>query len=184
MHPTPKRCRSSDYLSLVDGYSQEDFRIAIEAFPQEGLQESAQALSQALEGAGEQREDYWRNRIQPFWQNIWPKSRDLATSGIAESLARLSIAAGNNFPIALTAVQDWLRPVEHPYYVVHQLHQANLCTRFPLDSLRLLNAMVDGQQWPDMDLRRCLNAIAHAAPELTQDVRYQRLDEYLRQRGM
>lgn len=171
-------------LEPMDGYTQEDFRLAIEAFPQEGLQESAQALSQALEGAGEQREDYWRNRIQPFWQNIWPKSRDLATSGIAESLARLSIAAGNNFPIALAAVQDWLRPVEHPYYVVHQLHHANLCTRFPLDSLQLLNAIVDSQQWPAMDLRQCLNAIAHAAPELTQDVRYQHLDEYLRQRGM
>jgi hypothetical protein len=43
-----------------------DFQSAIGALPQEGLQEAAQALSQALVGAGEQREDYWKNRIQPF----------------------------------------------------------------------------------------------------------------------
>jgi hypothetical protein len=46
-------------LDPVDGYTPQDFQSAICALPQEGLQEAAQALAQALEGAGEQREDYW-----------------------------------------------------------------------------------------------------------------------------
>jgi hypothetical protein len=82
-------------LDPVDGYTVEDFQAAIGALQQEGLQEAAQALSQALEGAGEQREEYWKNRIQPFWQHVWPKSRDLASNGIAESLARMSIAGAH-----------------------------------------------------------------------------------------
>lgn len=65
-------------LGPVDGYSMEEWRAAIAALPYEGLQESAQALVQALEGAAEQREEYWKNRIQPFWQDVWPKSRELA----------------------------------------------------------------------------------------------------------
>src|SRR5439155_18411883 len=85
-------------LDPVDSYSTRDFQTAFGFLPQEGLQEAAQALSQALEGAGNQREDYWKNRIRPLWQNIWPKSRSLASKEIASALARLAIAARNEFP--------------------------------------------------------------------------------------
>ncbi|MCV5934801.1 hypothetical protein OFO87_32280, partial [Escherichia coli] len=72
-----------------------------------------QALYQALEGAGDQREEYWKNRVQPFWQQVWPKSRNLATPRISESLTRMVIAARGEFPAALAVVQDWLQPLEH-----------------------------------------------------------------------
>ena len=60
-------------LDPVEGYSTRDFQIAMEALPQEGLNLAARALLHALEGSGEQREDYWKNRIKPFWQQIWPQ---------------------------------------------------------------------------------------------------------------
>jgi len=170
-------------LDPVDGYKSEDFQAAIGALPQEGLQEVAQALTQALEGAGEQREDYWKNRVQVFWQRIWPKSRDMASSSIAESLTRLSIAAGNEFPSALAAVGDWLRPIEHPDYVVHLLHESGLSARFPETALRLLVAILTDQSWAPRELGQCLHAIAQAMPVLQQDHRHQKLSEYARRRG-
>lgn len=170
-------------LGPTEGYTLEEFRIAISALPQEGLEESAQALYQALEGAGDQREDYWKNRAAPFWQQIWPKSRDLATHRIAESLARLVIAARGEFPDALAAVQDWLQPIEHPNYVVHRLHESSLCSRYPTDALSFLNAVIVDQQWVPRDLGQCLNQIVQAAPKLVQDARYLRLHEYARRRG-
>jgi hypothetical protein len=170
-------------LGPVDGYSAEEWRAAIAALPHEGLQESAQALVQALEGAADQREEYWKNRIQPFWQDVWPKSRDLATPGISESLARLCIAAGSEFPAALTAVLDWLRPIEHPYYVIHRLHESGLCGRFPIHALRLLAAIVADQPWGAPELGQCLDLIVQADGSLAQDTSYQRLREYSRRRG-
>ena len=168
-------------LGPTEGYTVEEFRSAIDAFPQEGLEESAQALSQALEGATDQREDYWENRAQPFWQQIWPKSRDLATPRIAESLTRLVIAARGKFPEALAAMQDWLQPIEHPHYVVHLLHESGLCKQFPMEALLLLNAVIADQQWwAPQELRQCLDEIVQAAPQLAQDSRYLRLREYLR----
>lgn len=148
--------------------------------PQEGLQESAQALAQALDGAADQREEYWKNRIQPFWQDVWPKSRDVATPGIAESLARLCIAAGSEFPAALTAVAAWLRPFEHPSYVIHRLHESRLCDRFPSHALRLLVAIVTDQPWGTPELGQCLDLIVQADASLGQDPSYQRLREYAR----
>lgn len=171
-------------LDPVDTYTPQDFQAAIGALPQEGLHESAQALVQALKGAGEQCEDYWKNRIQPFWQHIWPKSRELASKNIAESLAHLSIAARGEFPSALSAVLDWLQPIEHPHYVVDRLHKSGLAGRFPEDALRLLNAVLDDQPWAPRELGQCLDAISQTAPTLLQDHRYQRLAEYSRRHGI
>lgn len=170
-------------LGPVDGYTAEEWRAAIAALPQEGLQESAQALEQALEGAADQREGYWKNRIQPFWQDVWPKSRDLATPNISESLARLCVVAGSEFPAALSAVLDWLRPIKHPYYVIRRLHESGLCGRFPSDALQLLAAIVSDQPWGAPELGQCLDLIVQADPSLAQDPSYQRLREYARSRG-
>jgi hypothetical protein len=170
-------------LDPVEGYTSADFQAAIGTLPQEGLQEVARALSQALESAGEQREDYWKNRVQLFWQQVWPKSRDLTSNSIAESLALLCIAAGGKFPSALAAVVDWLRPIENPHYVVHQLHASGLCARFPEAALRLLDAIVMDQPWAPRELVQCLEAIAQAMPDLRQDHRHQRLTEYARRHG-
>ena len=171
-------------LGPTEGYTLEEFRSAIGALPQEGLEESAVALSQALEGAADQREDYWKNRIRPFWQYIWPKSRDLATPRIAESLTRLIIAARSEFPAALAAMQDWLQPIENPFYVVHLLHESGLCTQFPADSLHLLDSVIADQQWAPQELAECLNEIVEAVPQLAEDSLYRRLREYSRRRGL
>lgn len=170
-------------LGPTEGYTVDEFRSAIGALPQDGLEESAQALSQALEGAADQREDYWKNRVLPFWQQVWPKSRDLATPRIAESLTRLIIAARGKFPAALAAVQDWLQPIEDPDYVVHLLHESGLCSRFPTEALHLLDSIIRDQPWAPGDLGKCLADISQAMPALDSDHRYQRLFEYGRQRG-
>ncbi len=167
-------------LGPTEGYTVEEFRTAIGSLPQEGLEESAQALSQALEGAADQREDYWINRAQPFWQQIWPKTRDLATGRIAESLTRLVIAARGEFPAALGEVQDWLQPIEYPDYVIHLLAESGLCKQFPTEALRLLNAVIVNQQRAPPELGQCLDQIVRAAPSLAQDSHYLRLREYSR----
>ena len=171
-------------LDPVDGYLPQDFRSAIAILPQEGLHEVAQALWQSLEGAGEQREEYWKNRIQPFWHQVWPKSRDLVSNSIAESLTRLSLAARDEFPSALSAVQDWLQPIEHPHYVVHLLYESGLSSRFPEEALRLLSAIIDDQPWAPDELRKCLTSIVVSAPALEQNPLYQRLAEYSRRRDL
>jgi SIR2-like domain len=170
-------------LNSVDGYSPQDFQTAFSALPPEGLQVAAKALPQALEGAGDKREDFWKNRIQSFWQQIWPKSRELASNGIAESLACMSIAARSEFPSALSSVLTWLLPIEHPHYVVHLLHESRLASRFPEEALRLLNAILNEQPWVPRELSQCLQAIIKASPTLEQDYQYQRLIEYARRLG-
>lgn len=162
-------------LEPLDTYTVHDFQAALAILPQKGLQDAAQALFQALEAAGEKREDYWANRIYPLWQRIWPKSRQLASMQIAESLAGLSIAARNQFPAALDAVLAWLQPIEHPGFIVGQLCESGLARCFPEDALRLLNAIIGNQSLAPHELAQCLIDISQAAPALQHDGRYKRL---------
>jgi hypothetical protein len=171
-------------LARVEDYTIAEYRAAFSMLPQEGLEEVAQALCQALEGSGEQCEDYWQNRVQPFLQQIWPKSRNLATSSSSESLARLAIAARGEFPAAYAAVRGWLHPIEHPHYVIHRLYESGLCIRFPSETLLLLNAVLTELLWAPDDLRKCLDQMTQANQQLTQDARYQRISENLRRHGV
>jgi hypothetical protein len=162
-------------LDPTTEYTVEELRSAISALPPEGLAESSQALYQALEGAFDQREEYWKNRVRPFWQKIWPKSRHLATPDISESLTHLVIAARNELPDALAMLQDWLQPIEHPDYTIHLLYESGLCERFPVETLRLLNLVINDQPWSSRELSQCLDEIIQAAPNLAHEHSYQRL---------
>ena len=84
----------------------------------------------------------------------------------------------------LSAVLDWLLPIDHPHYVVHLLHKSGLAVRFPADALRFLDAVLEDQPWAPRELDQCLTAIAEAAPALEQDHRYQWLVNYSRRHGI
>ncbi|WP_342750643.1 hypothetical protein OH491_19640 [Termitidicoccus mucosus] len=55
-------------LELSETYTILELQKTINALPTEGVEEVAQALVMALESAGQQ-ENYWTNRIMPFWKN-------------------------------------------------------------------------------------------------------------------
>lgn len=171
-------------LDPGDTFTISQLASVIRALPADGLHESIQALVRALEGTGDQREDYWKNRVLPFWEKIWPKSNDQASNANAELLARLCVAAGDEFPSAIAAVGNWLRVVRYPDYVIHRLQESGLPARFPDDALRLLFTILGEQSsWLSPELRQCLNAIGQAAPNLLQDHRFMRVDALARRLG-
>jgi len=154
---------------------------ATRTLPPDGLHDAAQALVRALEGAGDQRADYWTNRVKPYLHAIWPKTRDKMSPAIAESLGILCVAAQDVFPEVLALLRAWLQPPAHPDYLVHLLHESALCGRFPEQALDFLSLVIGDQvQWPPSDLGARLDAIRTAAPELEADQRVEQLMAYLR----
>jgi len=171
-------------LDPGDTFTIAELAGATRALPPEGLQDAARALVRALEGAGDQRADYWTNRVTPYLHTIWPKTRDNISPAIAESLGRLIVAAQEAFPEALAMLRAWLQPLAHPDYLVHRLHEAGLCGRFPEQALNFLRLIIGEQtQWPPSDLGACLEAIRAAAPALEVDPHFERLMTYLRRHG-
>jgi SIR2-like domain len=163
-------------LDPTNTFTTDEYRSAIDSLPQSGLEIAAGSLVRALGGAGEQRKQYWQNRVRPFWQEIWPKDKQKMSTSIAESLAQLSIAAGGEFPDALSKVIDWLQPF-NPNHILYLLDGSDLCSKFPQDVLTLLDRIIENQSWSYSELGKCLDDIASAWPESQTNSRYQRLQE-------
>ena len=168
-------------LDLGDTFTIAELAGATRALPPGGLHDAAQALVRSLEGAGDQRTDFWINRVTPYLRSIWPRTRDNISPAIAENLGRLCVAAQDAFPEALALLRAWLQPPAHPDYLVHRLHDAGHCGRFPEQALDFLRLVIGDQtQWPPSDLGACLEAIRTAVPELGADQRFEQLVDYLR----
>lgn len=167
-------------LEKVESFTSQEFQEALGSLPQEGLNEAAQSLVQALEAAGDKKEEFWANRIRPFWHEVWPKSRELGSKEISESIARLIIGTGQNFPEALSTVGSWLRPIEHPDFVIHLLAETQLSEKFPGEVLTLLDSIIGNRALLAGKLGQCLSTISNVDPSLKGDSRYQRLIQYLR----
>jgi hypothetical protein len=165
-------------LDTVDGYIREDFKSVISALGEKGLAESARALVASLEGAADQREEYWENRIKPFLK-LWPQSHDVVTTSIAQSFARLIIASGDKFSKALSAVKakGWLCELDYLYDLLPRLNESKLCKKFPEAALELLNDIIgEGSIQESADeLQKGLDDIKEAKPELEYDSRFQNL---------
>ncbi len=171
-------------LDRGDTFTISELASATRSLPPGGLHEAAQTLVRAMEGAGDQRADYWSNRVAPYLHAIWPKNRDNVSPAIAESLGRLCVAAEDAFPDALAQLRAWLQPIAHPNYLVHRLHKAGLCRKFPVQALNFLSLVIGEQtEWPPGDLGACLQAIQRAIPALAADLRFERLVVFQRQRG-
>lgn len=171
-------------LEQLDEYSWQEFEQALASLPAEGLAEVARTLAQALEGAGEQREHYWTNRVWPLWLHSWPKQIGLLSSEVSEALATLCAGSGPAFPAVLDAVFSWLRPVEHPHYVVHKLSEGDYAERWSESTLRFLRAVVHDQPWPPRELGDLLNRIGHTSAGLRHDPRFIELRDYARAHGL
>lgn len=166
-------------------FSKTELATATRSLPMGGLQLAARALVRALEGAGMQRTEYWRNRALPYLKSIWPKSREVNTPAISGSLARLCVAAKESFPEARRELKHWLKLLTDPDFVVSQLLEMNLSQSFPEDALALLETIIDDKaQWPPSDLKACLEAIQVSSPELRVDDRLVRLRDYLRRHNI
>ncbi len=163
-------------LLLSEVFTERVLAEATNKLPEKGLVSALQTVTRALKGAGDQSQNYWRNRVAPYLKQIWPKSSGKLTFAVSENFARLFIAAGEAFPEAMHEFHDWLKPVQYPGSIIHGLHANRLCTRFPSDALALLAAVI-GENPGRMPgrLRNCLIDIREANPELAEDPRFQRL---------
>jgi hypothetical protein len=156
----------------------------MDTLPRFALPQVAETLFRALQGAGEQRSEYFRNRIVPFVKRIWPKAHDAKTPAASSAFVKLCTAAGDAFPEALTLLKNWIQPINDVSYLLRLMHEGRLCSRFPDEAITLLDLFIPPTiTWGLDELKLCLGAIRTANQDLERDRRFQRLVTLLRQAG-
>ena len=156
---------------------------ATAAMPEGSLLDSAEVLVDVLEAVDERRAEFWRNRVRPYVQEIWPQQLDRKTPEVSECFGRLCIAAGDAFPEALEELQYWLQPLLYAGPLLGRLKDSDLCRKFPAESLDLLDRVIGDEPPLGDELRECLQLIQSAEPPLKDDPRFRRLHDLLHGQG-
>jgi len=166
-------------LDPGDTFTTEELAEATRKLPTAGLQRALIAVTDALKSSGEQRSEYWRNRVVPYIGSVWPQTSDVLTPAISERFGQLCVSAHEAFHEAMEKLQCWLQPVKQPFYLIHLLNEAKLCEQFPSDALTFLNAIIDANAQLPPELKQSLEDIEKADQNLTNDRRLARLTELL-----
>ena len=164
-------------LQVGGGGWNRDLRYAVNELPDAGLQQVLSTLGRTLE-PDERREDYFRNRVLPFLQRVWPKTTDRLTAGVSAGFARLCLVSDDAFPQVLGAVRDYLKAGARraPGYVFLSFKDKGYADRFPAEALEFLDlVLVPGAGVFPEDLRSALRAIRAARPDLAETTRFQSL---------
>ena len=159
-------------------FSTADFSKCIGFLPQEGRDELIYTLRRTVEDADDRKEELWKDRIKPFWSDVWPKDKRFASKESSESLACLCVGVGDEFPSAKKMLSDWLLPIQDPDFIALLLNENNICSRFPIDALELLHKIVDANSWPSDELVKCLNEIIRSDSALKESDKYKGLVGY------
>lgn len=166
-------------LELDKHFTKNELREAFNALPQQGLAESAVMLARSHEGAEDRSEEYWSNRVKPLIESIWPKSHEKRSSRESTALAKICVRARSFFPEAVGFLMPLLRKTKNFDLPLSELGESGLATKYPLDALSLLHAIVDEDDpWPSEDLKMCLDQIRSTEPSLTSNPHFRRLQEY------
>lgn len=177
----------SQYVSLlvlvavdnIDGIDRAEIRQAVSALPPEGLENVLLSLRRFNDGAEETRDQYWQNRVIPFWRDIWPKSVELVAPRISDLLVELILDAGNEFPDALDMVNDWLMPSENVYYLISKFAESGICRNYPEKALQLLVKIINHPHFAHAELKKCLEEIGAVMPDIERHANFIKLSEYL-----
>ena len=149
--------------------------------------ECARSLCQLLEGAGDQRSEYWENRVEPYFRSIWPKLRqftDQEKDQLSDILSRLCIEAKADFPRAFKMLHAWLRPVKHPFYILQQVLEARIAETHPLLTLDFLDILIsENTSLMLTNLKDVLGVIENNAPEILSSKKFSRLLNQFRSNG-
>jgi hypothetical protein len=120
---------------------------------------------------------YWRDRVLPFFRQVWPRQRALHTPAISSSLANFALASGDLMPAVVDLVLPRLVPIRDTSLRFGSIDDTGKhpATAYPAATLNLLWVILgeDPSSWP-YRIDQILDLLAKA-PETASDTRLSEL---------
>lgn len=166
------------YIALGETsvFSSKELKEAFFKLPTEYLNTVAETLFQALQGAGEQQEEYLKNRVIPFVQNFWPSNPEVRNPEVFRYFAQMAAVSRNGFEEGFACFRDYLGQTTDFSYLLNLLQDGGLAANYPGEILAILNATIP-EDVPYLygDLGQLLSIIQNANPALSDDPGFIRL---------
>jgi hypothetical protein len=126
----------------------------------------------------------WETRVAPWVRRIWPPEQTYRTPAVSEQFGLAAMATDAAFADAIKLI-DPLVIRTNGFRIVNGLDKTSHPEAHPHDTLRFLDLLIepDAYGFADEKLRRVLNRVKAAAPQLEADRSYRVWDDWLRVRG-
>lgn len=173
-------------LDRSDFFRNDELTSIIKNLPEEGLLGSIRELINALDGSGEHRHEYWKNRVKPFFLTFWPKSSEMITPKISETFSILCISTREDISEALQILKHWIILSEDLTFLFIKIEDAKLCTLYPMQILAVLDIIINDnwQKILPIELEQCLEKMKRQDFEISKDSRFIRLNQLYRKRNI
>ena len=134
-------------------------------------------LADWLEPDEGRHEDLWRSTYSSFFSQVWPKERKYRHVLLTESLIRIAVAAGSEFPVAFQQLKPYILPLDQGSGGLYSIESSQVPENFPRDTLSLLWLVCGPQSFGSfVGMAAIIDRLIEAASELEVDRRLQWLE--------
>ena len=165
-------------LDIPEELTKREVRAAVKGLSEKSLCVTLRSLEHRLTGSAAERGLTWKDKVEPWLQDYWPRTGSRNSAATSESMMHLVIGSGDSFPNAVSFCTPFLKPVEnhHRWGLVYLKEQIE---EHPGAVLDLLSQVVqeDIPQHFRANLREILEAIGRVQPDLREDPRFRRLHQ-------
>jgi hypothetical protein len=165
-------------------YSVKEQQNVLNSIGQEGLKAIAQFIELSLGEDTQQIDQYWKNRIKPFFINAWPKEAKFLCPEISGSFAVMSLALDGEFEDAVKSIKSILTPFDINRFLT-KLKKSQHIEKHPRTAFDLLATVFDTnveQCWFVDDLREVIASLVENCPDLKSDPRYIKIEQFLKRK--
>ena len=131
----------------------------------------ARVLNVMLRDADEKSPMFWRETLQPWFTNVWPRRLTDRSPALTDSLAQMAIESGDAFPFVVEEITDVLTN-ENGRFALYSLNDnekdTKLVSKYPEASLTLIDKLFHEGSYIS-GLSELLNAIGKANPSLKKN---------------
>lgn len=163
-------------------YRIEEQQKVLNAIGQEGLKTIARFIEQTMGEKSQQNDQYWKNRIKPFFINAWPKENKFLCSEISQSFAVMSLSLDDEFGNAVESIKSIFTPFNIVWFL-RKLNQSQHIEKHPLTVFDLLATVFDTniERYGFVnDLREVIASLIDKCPDIKNDPRYVKIEQFLK----
>ena len=155
-----------------------EIRASLRSLNVEDLGAIAAWIRSRTEGAEDRAGALWSESVGPWLEEYWPREQNMRGDRISSEFARAAVMAGESFPLAVAKTLPFVTVVNHSRSILSELMERGQHTRFPKETLDLVNALT-----PDRPpgwfgpLEQLLNEIRSQDSTLATTPEFQRLHD-------
>lgn len=162
-------------------YKTPEKQLGLESIGVAGLECISEFLYRTLRQDAESADNYWKNRIKPLLISAWPKPAQYVTEKTSKHFALMVIELQNEFDSALEFLRPFIKTFPDISRIVNTLIDKKITETNPNGAFRLLKKIfsMESQLYPEEKLRKVMNQIVKAEPDILNDPVYRHIDDYL-----